>query len=149
MTVANPGLAMVFVYVPWLYNSFKAAGVAYLGLLGLARAAPPVTVLGPPAAAVAEPDLDAPHLVQMAEVALRRGPAHPGHLRHLRGRHLLLAGGEQPLDRLQRVRRPALRAGQLVRCPQRAEHPVHIALVGLVQGVQARPHLGVGQQLVA
>jgi threonine/homoserine/homoserine lactone efflux protein len=33
MTVANPGLAMVFVYVPWLYDSFKAAGAAYLGYL--------------------------------------------------------------------------------------------------------------------
>ena len=33
MTLANVGLAVVFVAVPWLYISFKAAGVAYLAYL--------------------------------------------------------------------------------------------------------------------
>jgi threonine/homoserine/homoserine lactone efflux protein len=33
MTLANTGLAVVFVAVPWLYIGFKAAGVAYLGYL--------------------------------------------------------------------------------------------------------------------
>ncbi len=33
MTMANLGLAVVFVAVPWLYIGFKAAGVAYLGYL--------------------------------------------------------------------------------------------------------------------
>ena len=85
--------------------------------LALTRPAPPVAVFRPSAAAVAQPDLDATHLVQVAEVALGRGPAHPGHLRQLCCRHLLIARAEQALDGLQRVRRPALRAGQLVRGP--------------------------------
>jgi hypothetical protein len=96
------------------------------------RLVPAVAVLGAPAAAVAEPDLHAADLVQVAEVALRGGPAHPGHLRHLRGRQLLPARGEQPLDGLQRVGGPALGAGQLILGPQRAEDPVDVALVGLV-----------------
>lgn len=33
MTMANLGLAVVFVAVPWLYIGFKAAGVVYLGWL--------------------------------------------------------------------------------------------------------------------
>lgn len=33
MTLANLGLAVVFVVVPWLYVAFKAAGAAYLGYL--------------------------------------------------------------------------------------------------------------------
>lgn len=33
MTLANLGLAVVFVLVPWLYIGFKAAGAAYLGYL--------------------------------------------------------------------------------------------------------------------
>lgn len=33
MTMANLGLAVVFVAVPWLYIDFKAAGVVYLGWL--------------------------------------------------------------------------------------------------------------------
>lgn len=33
MTMANIGLAVVFVAVPWLYMSFKAAGAVYLGYL--------------------------------------------------------------------------------------------------------------------
>ncbi|HZC73206.1 MAG TPA: LysE family translocator [Jatrophihabitans sp.] len=33
MTLANLGLAVVFVVVPWLYVGFKAAGAAYLGYL--------------------------------------------------------------------------------------------------------------------
>ena len=33
MTMANVGLAVVFVAVPWLYIGFKAAGAAYLGYL--------------------------------------------------------------------------------------------------------------------
>lgn len=33
MTMANIGLAVVFVAVPWLYMSFKAAGALYLGYL--------------------------------------------------------------------------------------------------------------------
>lgn len=33
MTLANLGLAVVFVVVPWLYIGFKAAGAAYLGYL--------------------------------------------------------------------------------------------------------------------
>jgi threonine/homoserine/homoserine lactone efflux protein len=33
MTMANFGLAMVFVLVPWLFMAFKAAGAAYLGYL--------------------------------------------------------------------------------------------------------------------
>ena len=33
MTVANAGLAVVFVAVPWLYVGFKAAGAAYLAYL--------------------------------------------------------------------------------------------------------------------
>jgi len=79
--------------------------------LALTRPAPPVAVFRPSAAAVAQPDLDATHLVQVAEVALGRGPAHPGHLRQLCCRHLLIARAQQALDGLQRVRRPALRAG--------------------------------------
>src|SRR5215471_18003338 len=31
MTMANVGLAVVFVAVPWLFIGFKAAGAAYLG----------------------------------------------------------------------------------------------------------------------
>jgi threonine/homoserine/homoserine lactone efflux protein len=33
MTLANLGLAVVFVVVPWLYIAFKAAGATYLGYL--------------------------------------------------------------------------------------------------------------------
>jgi threonine/homoserine/homoserine lactone efflux protein len=33
MTMANLGLAVVFVAVPWLFIAFKAAGAAYLGYL--------------------------------------------------------------------------------------------------------------------
>jgi threonine/homoserine/homoserine lactone efflux protein len=33
MTMANVGLAVVFVAVPWLFIGFKAAGAAYLGYL--------------------------------------------------------------------------------------------------------------------
>ncbi|GAA2147245.1 LysE family translocator [Kitasatospora kazusensis] len=33
MTLANVGLAVVFVAVPWLYIGFKAAGAAYLAVL--------------------------------------------------------------------------------------------------------------------
>jgi threonine/homoserine/homoserine lactone efflux protein len=33
MTMANLGLAVVFVLVPWLYIGFKAAGAVYLGYL--------------------------------------------------------------------------------------------------------------------
>jgi threonine/homoserine/homoserine lactone efflux protein len=33
MTMANLGLAVVFIAVPWLYIAFKAAGAAYLGYL--------------------------------------------------------------------------------------------------------------------
>ena len=33
MTLANVGLAVVFVVVPWLYIGFKAAGAVYLGYL--------------------------------------------------------------------------------------------------------------------
>ena len=33
MTMANLGLVVVFVVVPWLYVGFKAAGAAYLGYL--------------------------------------------------------------------------------------------------------------------
>jgi threonine/homoserine/homoserine lactone efflux protein len=33
MTLANLGLAVVFVVVPWLYIAFKAAGAGYLGYL--------------------------------------------------------------------------------------------------------------------
>jgi threonine/homoserine/homoserine lactone efflux protein len=33
MTMANVGLAVVFIAVPWLYIGFKAAGAAYLGYL--------------------------------------------------------------------------------------------------------------------
>jgi threonine/homoserine/homoserine lactone efflux protein len=33
MTMANVGLAVVFVVVPWLYIAFKAAGAIYLGYL--------------------------------------------------------------------------------------------------------------------
>ncbi|MFC7753852.1 LysE family translocator [Tsukamurella soli] len=33
MTIANVGLAVVFVAVPWLYIGFKAVGAAYLGYL--------------------------------------------------------------------------------------------------------------------
>jgi threonine/homoserine/homoserine lactone efflux protein len=33
MTLANVGLAVVFVAVPWLYVGFKAAGATYLGYL--------------------------------------------------------------------------------------------------------------------
>ncbi len=33
MTMANIGLAVVFVAVPWLFMGFKAAGAAYLGYL--------------------------------------------------------------------------------------------------------------------
>jgi threonine/homoserine/homoserine lactone efflux protein len=33
MTLANLGLAVVFVVVPWLYIGFKAAGAGYLGYL--------------------------------------------------------------------------------------------------------------------
>jgi threonine/homoserine/homoserine lactone efflux protein len=33
MTMANLGLAVVFVAVPWLFIGFKAAGAAYLGFL--------------------------------------------------------------------------------------------------------------------
>jgi threonine/homoserine/homoserine lactone efflux protein len=33
MTMANFGLAVVFVLVPWLFMAFKAAGAAYLGYL--------------------------------------------------------------------------------------------------------------------
>jgi threonine/homoserine/homoserine lactone efflux protein len=33
MTLANVGLAVVFVVVPWLYVGFKAAGAVYLGYL--------------------------------------------------------------------------------------------------------------------
>ena len=33
MTLANLGLAVVFVVVPWLYIGFKAAGAVYLGYL--------------------------------------------------------------------------------------------------------------------
>jgi threonine/homoserine/homoserine lactone efflux protein len=33
MTMANVGLAMVFVLVPWLFMTFKALGAAYLGYL--------------------------------------------------------------------------------------------------------------------
>ncbi|GAA4525695.1 LysE family translocator [Amycolatopsis samaneae] len=33
MTMANLGLAVVFVAVPWLYMGFKAAGAGYLGYL--------------------------------------------------------------------------------------------------------------------
>jgi threonine/homoserine/homoserine lactone efflux protein len=33
MTLANIGLAVVFVVVPWLYIGFKAAGAVYLGYL--------------------------------------------------------------------------------------------------------------------
>src|SRR3984893_14133684 len=95
------------------------------------RLVPAVAVLGAPAAAVAEPDLHAADLAQVAEVALRGGPAHPGHLCPLRGRQLLPARGEQLLDGLQRVGGPALRAGQLILGPQRAEDPVDVALVGL------------------
>src|SRR5215831_11223297 len=76
----------------------------------LAGPAPAVAVFGPPVAAVAEPDVDPPHLVQVAEVALRRGPAHPGRLGHLGGRHLPLPGDEQPL-RLPRRRPTALMPG--------------------------------------
>ena len=35
MTMANVGLAVVFVTVPWLYIGFKAAGVAYLAYLAV------------------------------------------------------------------------------------------------------------------
>ena len=66
-------------------------------------------MLGPPSTAVAEPDLDASHLVQVAKVALGCGPAYPGHLGYLRGGHLLAAGCEQPLDGIKRVGRPARR----------------------------------------
>src|SRR5437016_201430 len=127
----------------------RAAGDGPRAPSALTRPGPAVQVLRTPAAAIAEPDLDAPDLVEAAEVALRGSPAHPGHLRDLRGGHLLPAGGEQPLDGLQRVGGPALRVGQLVLGPQRAEDPVDVALVGLVQRVEAGPHLAVGQQLVA
>src|SRR5690349_15405504 len=33
MTLANLGLAVIFVAVPWLYIGFKAAGAAYLAYL--------------------------------------------------------------------------------------------------------------------
>lgn len=33
MTMANLGLAVVFVVIPWLYVGIKAAGVAYLAYL--------------------------------------------------------------------------------------------------------------------
>lgn len=33
MTMANVGLAVIFVLVPWLYIAFKGAGAAYLGYL--------------------------------------------------------------------------------------------------------------------
>lgn len=35
MTLANVGLAVVFVLVPWLYIAFKAAGACYLGYLAV------------------------------------------------------------------------------------------------------------------
>lgn len=40
MLMANLGLAVVFVAVPWLFISFKTVGVVYLAYLGVADASP-------------------------------------------------------------------------------------------------------------